>query len=112
MLTKMHAWPCEQMGFVAMHDKVLGVVGVAVSNNRKYLACIEEAEDAESHQVTVYSIQTLKRVKTLVTDPNLVQSGVIVSIHFRQGQRMGCVGGCAMVDIQGGLELDMICSHA
>lgn len=40
-----------QMGFVPGHEKVQGIAGVAVSNSRKYMACIEAAEDTEAQQV-------------------------------------------------------------
>ena len=78
-----------------MHEKVVAVTGVTVSKNRKYLACVEVAEEAETHQITVYSIQTLKRVKTLVPDVSSIQSSEVISISFR------CSGWGAFLFLQG-----------
>ena len=45
--TVMHA----QMGFIPGHEKVQGIVGVAVCNSKKYMACIENVDDTEAQQV-------------------------------------------------------------
>ena len=40
-----------QMDFIPGHEKVQGIVGVAVCNSKKYMACIENVEDTEAQQV-------------------------------------------------------------
>jgi len=83
-----HNTKTNEMGFLPSHEQVRRIVGVAVSKSNKYMACIEEVDESETHQVTVYSIQTLKRVKTLVPDSGtVVESSRVVCIHFSENSK-------------------------
>lgn len=77
-----------QMALLPAHDKVSSIVGIAVSGNKKYVACTEIAEDSEGQQVSVYSLQNQKRIRTLTFDAataQTVQSAKVVCINFRCG---------------------------
>lgn len=39
------------MSFLSGHDKVKCILGVALTNNKKYVALIEETEESEAQQV-------------------------------------------------------------
>lgn len=40
------------MSFLSGHDKVKCILGVALTNNKKYVALIEETEESEAQQVS------------------------------------------------------------
>ncbi len=76
------------MIYVPSQDNVRNIVGVAITPNRKYVAFVEEVEEVESQQVTVYSLQNNKKVKTLVADENTTESKEIICIHFSENSKV------------------------
>ena len=54
--------------FFPGQDKVQTILGLAMSHNKKYMACIEELEEDQVQRVTVYSLISMRPVRTLM-DP-------------------------------------------
>lgn len=81
----------SEMALLPAHDKVRSIVRIAVSGNKKYVACTENSEDSESQQVSVYSLQTQKRIRTLALDTataQAVQSVQVVCINFSESSKL------------------------
>ena len=86
------------MQLAPLSDKTRVALAVAVSNNRKYFATVEEVEDSTSQVVNVYSTAAdTKKVKCLNLDAELgAIEGVptrVVAIGFRCGGGLQHVPG-------------------
>lgn len=76
--------------------QVSSILGLAVSSNHKYFACIETLYDSKSHQVTVYSVKTSKRVRTLhISECDLIESQQVAAISFGDSDTVLYVQACA-----------------
>ena len=66
-----------------MHSQVKTLLTLAISANKRYLATVEAVWDQEEHQVSVYNLQTEKRVRSLVMSPTVTQAISIEAVSFR-----------------------------
>ncbi|KAF5841016.1 WD40-repeat-containing domain protein, partial [Dunaliella salina] len=90
----------DEMRLLPLADKVKASYAVTLSNNRKYFAVIEDAEDCTSQVVSVYNMATAKRVKCLQLGPATGNQVVKVSdISFSENSKF-LITQCGEPDYQ------------
>jgi hypothetical protein len=84
-----------------MHSQLKTLLTLAISANKRYLATVEAVWDQEEHQVSVYNLQTEKRVRSLAVSPSVTQATNIEGVSFRSARIMPdtAVDGCDFVNL-------------
>lgn len=76
------------MTFLLNHEKVLECCLIRISPDRNHLAVVERLEDGEAEQVSVFKLDTDKRVKTITMDTNMIAARTIVNVDFSADSKM------------------------
>lgn len=74
-----------EISFFPGQEKVQSIIGMTLSLNKKYMACIEEIEDDPVKRVTVYSLLSMRPVRTLM-DPE-PKASAITGISFSESSK-------------------------
>jgi hypothetical protein len=74
-----------EISFFPGQDCVQSIIGMTLSQNKKYMACVEEIEEDPVRRVTVYSLLSMRPVRMLM-DPE-TKASPITGISFSESSK-------------------------